>query len=121
MYGDGTTSRDYTYVDDIVGGLMKSLRRATSREPPEYEIINLGGSETTQLKDLISGIAGAMGIEPDIKRLPEQPGDLERTRADISKAQSLLGYEPGTSIEEGLHIFAEWVSAYYEDRPVLKV
>ena len=121
MYGDGTTSRDYTYVDDLASGLMKSLRRATSLEVPEYEIINLGGAETTQLKDLISGIAGAMGIEPDIKRLPEQPGDLDRTCADISKARALLGYEPETSIEEGLHSFAEWVSAYYEDRPVLDV
>jgi nucleoside-diphosphate-sugar epimerase len=121
MYGDGTTSRDYTYVDDIVDGLTRSLRRATSLEPPEYEIINLGGSETTQLRDLISGIAGAMEIEPDIKRLPEQPGDLERTCADISKARVLLGYEPETSIDEGLQKFEEWATSYYEDRSVLEV
>jgi nucleoside-diphosphate-sugar epimerase len=121
MYGDGTTSRDYTYVDDIVDGLTRSLRRATSLEPPEYEIINLGRSETTQLRDLISGIAGAMEIEPDIKRLPEQPGDLERTCADISKARVLLGYEPETSIDEGLQKFEEWATSYYEDRSVLEV
>ncbi len=121
MYGDGTSSRDYTYVDDIVDGIVRSLRRAQSLDSPEYEIINLGGSETTQLKDLISGIANAMGKTPEIKRLPKQSGDVERTYADISKARTLLGYEPDTSIEEGLHRFADWVTAYYADRPVLDV
>ncbi|MCS3639261.1 NAD-dependent epimerase/dehydratase family protein [Salinibacter ruber] len=121
MYGDGTSSRDYTYVDDIVDGVMRSLHRAKSLEAPEYEIINLGGSETTQLKDLISGIAEAMGITPEIKQLPEQPGDVERTYADISKAKELLDYEPDTPIEVGLQKFASWVEAYYADRPVLDV
>ncbi|ABC45872.1 NAD-dependent epimerase/dehydratase family protein [Salinibacter ruber] len=121
MYGDGTSSRDYTYVDDIVDGVMRSLHRAKSLEAPEYEIINLGGSETTQLKDLISGIADAMGITPEIKQLPEQPGDVERTYADISKAEELLGYEPDTPIQVGLQKFVSWVEAYYADRPVLDV
>jgi len=121
MYGDGTSSRDYTYVDDIVDGVVRSLHRATSLDAPEYEIINLGGSETTQLKDLISGIADAMGRTPEIKQLPEQPGDVERTYADISKARDLLGYKPDTPIEEGLRRFADWVTTYYADRPVLEV
>ncbi len=121
MYGDGTSSRDYTYVDDIVDGVVRSLHRARDLDTPEYEIINLGGSETTQLKDLISGIADAMGITPEIKQLPEQPGDVERTYADISKARDLLGYEPDTPIEEGLRVFADWVKDYYADRPVLEV
>jgi nucleoside-diphosphate-sugar epimerase len=121
MYGDGTSRRDYTYVDDIVDGAVRSLRRAKSLDAPEYEIINLGGSETTQLKELISGIADAMGITPEIKQLPEQPGDVERTYADISKAKQLLEWAPGTSIDEGLQRFADWVKAYYEDRPVLDV
>jgi nucleoside-diphosphate-sugar epimerase len=81
----------------------------------------LGGSETTQLKDLISGIADAMGMTPEIKQLPEQPGDVERTYADISKARDLLSYEPGTPIEDGLCVFADWVTDYYADRPVLEV
>ena len=118
MYGDGTTSRDYTYVEDITGGVARSLERAASREVPEYEIINLGGSETTQLKDLIAGIGEAVGIEPEIERLPMQPGDVKRTYADISKAKRLLGYEPSTPIEEGLQKFSEWVKAYYADREV---
>ncbi len=121
MYGDGTSSRDYTYVDDIVDGVVKSLHRAKSLDDSEYEIINLGGSETTRLEDLISGIADAMEMTPEIKRLPEQPGDVERTYADISKARTLLGYEPNTPIEEGLQKFAEWVKGYYADRPVLEV
>jgi nucleoside-diphosphate-sugar epimerase len=121
MYGDGTSSRDYTYVADIVDGIVGSLDRATSVDEPEYEIINLGGSDTTQLKELIAGIGEAMGIEPEIEQLPTQPGDVKRTYADISKAQELLGYNPDTPIDDGLEKFADWVTAYYADRPVLDV
>jgi len=113
MYGDGTTSRDYTYVEDIVGGVVASLHRAHALSDPEYEIINLGGSETTQLKELIAGIGRALSIEPEIERLPMQPGDVKRTYADITKAHTLLGYRPETSIEEGLKKFADWVTSYY--------
>jgi nucleoside-diphosphate-sugar epimerase len=121
MYGDGSSSRDYTYVEDIVDGIARSLDRARRCENPEYEIINLGGSETTKLKELITGIGEAMDIEPEIKQLPTQPGDVKRTYADISKARDLLDYTPDTSIEEGLQKFADWVKAYYADRPVLEV
>jgi nucleoside-diphosphate-sugar epimerase len=121
MYGDGTSSRDYTYVEDIVDGIVQSLDRARRRECAEYEIINLGGSETTELKDLIAGIAEAMDIEPEIKQLPTQPGDVKRTYADISKADDLLGYTPDTPIDEGLRKFADWVKEYYADRQVLEV
>ena len=100
---------------------MRSLHRARSLDEPEYEIINLGRSETTQLKDLISGIADAMDITPEIKQLPTQPGDVKRTYADISKADDLLDWQTETSIEEGLQVFADWVKDYYADRPVLEV
>jgi UDP-glucuronate 4-epimerase len=73
-------------VDDIVDGVTSSLHRAHTLETPEYEIINLGGSETTKLRDLIEGIGDALGIEPEIKQLPRPAGDVERTYADISKA-----------------------------------
>jgi nucleoside-diphosphate-sugar epimerase len=76
MYGDGSSSRDYTYVEDIVDGIVQSLDRARQRESPEYEIINLGGSETMQLKDLIAGIGEAMDIEPDIKQRPERSEEV---------------------------------------------
>jgi nucleoside-diphosphate-sugar epimerase len=121
MYGDGTSRRDYTYVKDIVDGVVRSLRRAKGLDSPEYEIINLGGSETTQLRDLIAGIGNAMDITPEIKQLPTQPGDVERTYADISKAEELLGWQPETPIDEGLQVFADWVTDYYADRPVLEV
>ena len=90
-------------------------------QPPEYEIINLGGSDTTKLRDLIAGIGDALGITPEIEQLPMPPGDVQRTYADISKAHDLLGYAPDTPIEEGLETFGEWVRSYYADRPVLEV
>jgi UDP-glucuronate 4-epimerase len=121
MYGDGSSRRDYTYVEDIVDGIVGSLDRARRVESKEYEIMNLGGSETTSLKDLIYGIATSLDIEPTIKQLPMQPGDVKQTYADISKAQKLIGYSPDTSIENGLQKFADWVLAYYEDRAVLDV
>jgi nucleoside-diphosphate-sugar epimerase len=73
------------------------------------------------LKDLIYGIASSLDVEPTIKQLPTQPGDVKQTYADISKARRLLGYSPDTSIEDGLQKFAKWVHTYYEDRPVLDV
>jgi nucleoside-diphosphate-sugar epimerase len=73
------------------------------------------------LKELVSGIADAMSITPEIKRLPEQPGDAKRTYADISKARRMLGYEPEIPVQEGLQRFADWVDNYYADRPVLDV
>jgi len=120
-YGDGTSRRDYTHVADIMDGIAKSLLRAKGLEEPEYEIINLGGSETTQLKNLISGIADAMGVTPEIEQLPEQPGEVKRTYADISKAKTLLDWAPETPIEKGLQVFADWAKNYYADRPVLEV
>lgn len=121
MYGDGTSSRDYTYVDDIVDGITRSLHRAKGMSGSEYEIINLGGSETTKLKELISKIAEAMGATPEIEQLSTQPGDVKHTYADISKARELLGYEPSTPIDEGLQKFADWVVDYYADRPVWEI
>lgn len=118
MYEDGTSSRDYTYVDDIVDGIVASLQRAHALEQPEYEIINLGGSETTELLDLIYGIGKALGIKPTIERQPMLPGDVKQTYADISKAQALISYEPNTPIEEGLEKFADWAEDYYAERPM---
>lgn len=117
MYGDGSSSRDYTYIDDVVDGVVGSLQRAQSLDRPEYEIINLGGSETTQLRDLIEGIGRVLDIEPTIERYPMPPGDVKRTYADVTKARRLLGYAPETPIDEGLQKFGAWVKAYYATRP----
>jgi UDP-glucuronate 4-epimerase len=104
QFGDGTTRRDYTYIDDIIQGTMAALHY----EGPFFDIFNLGESETIQLKDLIVAIENALGKKAKINRLPEQPGDMPLTCADISKARQLLGYNPTTRLNEGLPKFVDW-------------
>ena len=105
QFGDGTTRRDYTYIDDIIQGVMASLHY----EGPLFDIFNLGENETIQLKDLITAIENAVGRKAKINRLPEQAGDMPLTCADISKAKKLLGYNPTTSLAAGLPKFVEWL------------
>ena len=107
MFGDGTTSRDYTYIDDIVDGIIKSCDYVLNNKNV-YEILNLGNSSPTTLKDMINIISQTLNIKPKIKQLPMQPGDVERTYADISKAQKLIGYNPQTSFEDGIKKFIDW-------------
>src|SRR6516225_8467319 len=104
QFGDGTTRRDYTYIDDVIQGTMAALKY----EGPRYDIFNLGESETIQLKELISAIENALGKKAKINRLPEQPGDMPLTCADISKARKLLGYNPTMKFSEGLPRFVKW-------------
>src|SRR5436305_3195549 len=104
QFGDGTTRRDYTYIDDIIQGTMAAL----NYDGPLYDVFNLGESQTIQLKDLILAIESAVGKKAKINRLAEQPGDMPRTYADISKARKLLGYSPTTKLSEGLPKFVEW-------------
>jgi UDP-glucuronate 4-epimerase len=104
QFGDGTTRRDYTYIDDIIQGTMAAFKY----DGPMFDIFNLGESETIQLRDLIAGIENALGGEAKINRLPEQPGDMPVTYADISKARKLLGYNPSTRLSDGLPRFIEW-------------
>jgi len=108
QFGDGTTRRDYTYIDDIIQGVMASLEY----DGPLFDIFNLGESETIQLKDLIAAIENALGRKAKIKRLPEQPGDVPLTCADISKAKKLLGYRPTTPLSAGLPKFVDWFLKY---------
>jgi UDP-glucuronate 4-epimerase len=103
LFGDGASRRDYTYVDDIVDGVVAALDLA-----PGFEILNLGGAETTRLDELVRWIAEELGVEPKIQRLPEQPGDVPITYADVSKAARLLGYAPKVPIREGLRRFVTW-------------
>ncbi len=107
MFGDGTTSRDYTYIDDIVDGIKKSCNYVLYNKNV-YEILNLGNSSPISLKEMIETIGKTVGREPIIKQLPMQPGDVERTYADISKAKELIGYEPKISFEKGIERFIEW-------------
>jgi UDP-glucuronate 4-epimerase len=103
-FGDGNTRRDYTYIGDIVQGTMAAL----DYSGPLYDVFNLGESETIQLQALISAIENALGKKAKINRLPEQPGDMPLTYADISKARKLLGYNPTTKFGEGLPKFIDW-------------
>src|SRR5690242_5568736 len=104
QFGDGTTRRDYTYIDDIIQGTMAALKY----EGAAFDVFNLGESDTILLNDLIAAIEQALGKKAKINRLPEQPGDMPLTCADISKARKLLGYNPKTKFEDGLPKFVDW-------------
>ncbi|MFT5735167.1 MAG: UDP-glucuronate 4-epimerase [Planctomycetota bacterium] len=103
FFGDGTTRRDYTYVDDIIDGVVRALDRCEG-----YEIYNLGESRTTSLKELVELIGEATGVEPVLDRQGMQPGDVLVTYADVSKAREKLGYDPHTTVAEGLERFVAW-------------
>jgi UDP-glucuronate 4-epimerase len=107
VFGDGTTRRDYTYIDDIISG----VRAAMDYDQSNYEVINLGESRTVELRELISLLEKALARRAEIDRQPLQPGDVTQTFADISKARRLLGYSPATQIEEGIEKFVEWFRA----------
>jgi UDP-glucuronate 4-epimerase len=108
LFGDGSTSRDYTWVGDIVDGIIASIDQQGRDAAPAYRIYNLGGSQTTSLLELVQKIATALGREPIIEWQPEQPGDMKRTLADVSRAQRELGYSPRVPIEEGIPRFVAW-------------
>jgi UDP-glucuronate 4-epimerase len=107
VFGDGTTRRDYTFVDDIISG----VRAAIDYDQSDYEVINLGESRTVELRELISLLEKELDQPAIIDRQPLQPGDVPQTFADISKARRLLNYQPQTQIEDGIHRFVEWFRA----------
>ena len=106
VYGDGSTIRDYTYVDDIVSGITAAI----SYNDSTYEIINLGGGAPLELNEMIGIIEKELGKKAIIERLPMQAGDVKKTSADITKAKKLLGFEPKTAFKDGIKKFAEWRS-----------
>jgi UDP-glucuronate 4-epimerase len=103
LYGDGTSRRDYTYIDDIIEGIMGAMRNLKG-----YNIFNLGESQTVPLRELVFLLKGALGKKAEIEELPEQPGDVPITYADIGKARRLLGYDPQVGIEQGVERFVRW-------------
>ena len=103
MFGDGTTYRDYTYIDDIVAGVAAALDADFG-----YEIVNLGNSQTVMLRDFIALVEDLVGRKANVVQMPPQPGDVPRTYADVSKARRLLGYDPKTPFAEGMARFVEW-------------
>lgn len=104
LYGDGSSRRDYTYIDDIIDGVISAIEYEDSM----YEIINIGNNRTVQLLELVEAIEEASGIEPNRTFGPEVPGDVHQTWADVGKAKELLGYSPNYSLKKGLNNFVEW-------------
>lgn len=107
MFGDGTSQRDYTYIDDVLQGVMGGVNWVVEN-PGGYAIVNLGESRTVELREMIQVLAQELGVEPRIRRLPMQPGDVERTYADISRARELLGYDPSWDFRDGVREFLDW-------------
>ena len=104
VFGDGTTRRDYTFINDIIAG----VRAAVDYNRTDYEVINLGESRTVELRELITLLENELGEKAIIERHPSQPGDVPQTYADITKAAHLLDYNPKTQIEDGIKLFIRW-------------
>jgi UDP-glucuronate 4-epimerase len=104
VYGDGTSKRDYTFIEDIVDGTVSAMYKLKG-----YEVINLGESKTYSLNTVIALLEKSLSKKAIINKLPSQPGDVHLTNADISKAKSLIGYEPKTNLEEGISKFVSWL------------
>lgn len=105
VYGDGSSERDFTYINDIIQGIMASI----AYEATPFEVINLGESQTITVNRLIELLEAALGEKAIIDRQPAQPGDMPRTHADIGKARRLLGYKPTTAVEDGIKKFVDWM------------
>jgi len=111
LYGDGATARDYTYVSDIVDGIVRALDRCSG-----YHVWNLGGARTTRLDELVRQIAAGLGVPMHVTHRPAQPGDVERTWADVSRADVELDWRPGVTIDQGLELFLGWFRRQGEGR-----
>ena len=111
VFGDGQSSRDYTWIDDIVDGIVSAMEKASG-----FRIYNLGGSRTTRLVDLVEMIGDAMGKAPSIEFQPQRKGDVPITYADITLSQADLGFNPKVSIKEGIPMFVEWFLSRRKER-----
>jgi UDP-glucuronate 4-epimerase len=108
LFGDGSSSRDYTFIDDIVDGVVAAIDAATGAAP-DFRIYNLGGSHTTTLLQLVDLLGRALGKTPQVVWRPEQPGDMKRTLADITLSARALGYAPRVPMEAGIRHFTDWL------------
>jgi UDP-glucuronate 4-epimerase len=106
VFGNGGTSRDYTFIEDVISGVRAAMEYTSS----QYEVINLGNTRTVQLTEMIAGLEQATGVAAQIERHPEQPGDVPQTWANVDKARTLLGYAPTTPYDRGVKRFVEWLA-----------
>lgn len=117
LYGDGRTSRDYTYIDDIVTG----IRKAMAYDGSGYDVFNLGNDQPTQLIDLVHAIEDVLGQKADMDWLPMQTGDVPRTWADLTKSEEALGYRPQVKLPDGLEKFKAWIEGTLKEEKGLFV
>ena len=110
VFNNGDMLRDFTFVDDIVDGIVRVVE---AQDLPLYDIFNIGNHRSEKLLDVIDTLADALGIEPKMEKLPMQPGDVYATFASIDKLHAAVGYEPKTTIKEGIPVFARWFKEYY--------
>ena len=110
VFNHGDMRRDFTFVDDIVDGIVRVVE---CESLPAYDIYNIGNHRSERLMDVIETLAAALGVEPKLEMLPMQPGDVPATYASIDKLRAAVGYEPKTTIREGIPVFAEWYRAYH--------
>lgn len=114
LYGDGSSRRDYTFIDDIVSGTVAAIERV---EPAQYEIYNLGGTQTVALRELVSTIERVVGKRATIEWQPEQPGDVPITFANVERASASLSYRPTTDLETGIRQYWDWFRRPTPDGP----
>jgi UDP-glucuronate 4-epimerase len=112
VFGDGTQARDYTYCDDIIAGVLAAVRW-TATAPVGVDTFNLGGNRAVSTGDMVAEIAQALGVQPKVEWAPMQPGDVQRTAADLTKSSAVLGYTPKTSFPEGVRRFVQWYREVY--------
>ena len=110
VFNHGDMLRDFTYVDDIVDGIVRVVE---SKALPTYEIFNIGNHRSEKLLDVINVLADSLGVKPKMEMLPMQPGDVYATYASIEKLNKAVGYEPKTTIREGIPVFAKWYREYH--------
>ncbi|HEV2086370.1 MAG TPA: NAD-dependent epimerase/dehydratase family protein [Gemmatimonadales bacterium] len=112
LFGDGTQARDYTYCDDIIAGVLAAVSW-TGKAPIGVETFNLGGNRSIATGDMVAEIAAALGVQPKVEWGPMQPGDVQRTAADLTKSSAVLGYTPKTPFPEGVRRFVQWYREAY--------
>jgi UDP-glucuronate 4-epimerase len=115
VYGNGRSSRDYTYIDDIVQGIKAAMMVYTGNA---FEVFNLGNTHPISLRQMVAELERVLGVKARINRQPDQPGDVPITWANIDKAKELLGYQPTTSFEQGMWRFGEWIRNEVRDEAV---